>query len=90
MRAKCASSGCHAGSRIDHEQDDIGFVDRRLGLEAHARLEALIGRVLVAGCVEHVEMQIADAPARQPPVAGHARRVVDKRDFLADQAIEQC
>ena len=45
--------------------------------------------VLVAGGVDHPEVEPEQARLALAPVAGHARPVVDQRQLLADQPVEQ-
>ena len=79
----------HAGARVDHEQDDVGFLDRQLGLLAHAVFEAPIGHVFVTGGVEHAEAEISDMAFGLTAVAGDAGRIIDKRNLAADEPVEQ-
>jgi hypothetical protein len=53
------------------------FLDRQLGLLAHARFEALVGDVLEAGGVDEDEVEVAEAAVGEAAVAGDARLVVD-------------
>ena len=65
-----AVGGRHAGAGVDDEEHDIGIVDRRLGLRAHARFEAVALDVVEAGRVEDAEAQVAQPAPR--PRGGHA------------------
>ncbi len=77
------------GARVDHEQHRVGGCDRGRGLRLHPAGEAC-GRGLVeAGGVDHREGEIAELRAALAAVAGDAGLVVDQRETLADQAIEQ-
>ena len=79
----------HALPRIDDEQRQIRLIDRQLSLHAHARLQALVGDVLKAGGVDQLQVQIAQPSHAKPPVAGHPRLVIDNRQLLAGQPVEQ-
>jgi hypothetical protein len=57
---------------------DVGFLDRQLGLGAHARLQALVGDVLEAGGVDQLQVQVAQAAVGEAAVAGDAGLVVDQ------------
>ena len=74
---------------IGQEEDQIGLVDRRLGLGAHAAFERGGQGVLEAGGVDDVEAQVVEPRRMDAPVARHARRVVDQRQLAADQPVEQ-
>src|SRR5690606_17107823 len=63
--------------------------DGHLGLAAHARFEAVVVGVLIAGGIDQREGQIADPPHALAPVAGDAGRVVDDGELLAHQPVEQ-
>jgi hypothetical protein len=78
-----------AGARVEQQQRDIGLADRLLGLLAHAGLERLVEHILQAGGVDHGEVEVAEMPCAEAPVARHARLVVHQRQLLADQAVEQ-
>ena len=78
-----------AGARIDQEEDRIGRGDRGFGLRPHAAGQALGRRLLEAGGVDHREGEIAEPRLALAAVAGDARPVVDQREPLADQPVEQ-
>jgi hypothetical protein len=79
----------HAGAAVDHQQRDVGFLDRGLGLLAHPGFQAVVERVLEPGGVDHREIEIAEMRLADPAVAGDAGLIVDDRQLLADQAVEQ-
>ncbi len=79
----------HAGARIVHEQDDVGFANGKFGLLAHAIFEGAIGAVLVASGIEDLKAQIGNPAFRFAAVARDARRVIHQRDALTDEAVEQ-
>jgi len=82
-------AGCHALPGVDQEQHDIGFLDRQLGLGAHARLQAVVVDILEAGGVDQGQVQVAQTAAGEAPVAGHAGPVVNDGELLARQPVEQ-
>ena len=78
----------HAGPRIDQEQHEIGLGDGRFRLLAHARGKPLIPGLEPRGIDEgdgaRPKLGLGLAPvARQPGL------VVDQRQLLADQPVEQ-
>ena len=79
----------HPGAGVDDEQRDIGPGERGLGLRAHPPGQA--GRVLVlpAGGVDHGELQADQFRFAEAPVAGYAGLVIDQRQLLADEPVEQ-
>ena len=93
----CAAQKCgegfihrrHANARIDQKQNDVRFLDRHLRLLAHARFERRVGDVLEASRVDQREVQIAEFAARLTAVARYAWCVINDRNLLAMQAIEQ-
>jgi hypothetical protein len=62
---------------------------RRLGLLAHPGFEAVVGDVLVAGGVDQRQVHVADVAISVPTVAGHTRPIIDEREALAHQPVEQ-
>jgi hypothetical protein len=79
----------HAGARIDQEKRRIGFADRGDGLRPHPARQRLRILVLIACRVDDAEFETEQSRIALAPVAGHARTVVDKRQLLADEAVEQ-
>ncbi len=78
-----------AGAGIDHEQDEIGLVDCRFGLGAHAAGQGFGVDILQAGGIDEADAQIADLRLAQATVPGNARPVVDQRQAAADHTVEQ-
>ena len=74
---------------VHHEQDQLGVIQRRLGLFAHARFQALVGDVLEARGVDQGQVDVADVAVRIATVARHPRPVIDEREFFAHQSVEQ-
>ena len=85
MSAKVLSSGSSPALGVDHEEDEIGLADGDLGLRAHAALQGLGRRILEAGRVDHVEIEVVEAGRMDAAVAGDARRVVDQRQLAGRQ-----
>ena len=74
---------------VDHEQGDVGLAHRGLGLLAHPAGQRGGVDVLEAGGVHDAEFEPEQLPLALAAVARHAGAIVDQRDALADQAIEQ-
>ncbi len=79
----------HAGARVEHEQGDLGAFDRNLGLRAHPARQAVGVLVFPAGGVDHREVEPEQVRLAETAVARDAGLVVDQRQFLADQPVEQ-
>jgi hypothetical protein len=78
-----------AGARVDQQQRDIGRLDRALGLRRMraSRLSSLMSSSPAVSNTRNrrsPSLRVALAP-----VAGDARQIVDQRQALADQAVEQ-
>ncbi|MNQ82424.1 hypothetical protein D3C85_974740 [compost metagenome] len=80
----------HALAGVHHEHDHFGVVERGLGLLAHTRFQAVVGDVFVAGRVDQRQIHVADIAVGIATVTGHARAIIDKRQTLADESVEQC
>ncbi len=79
----------HADPGIDQEQCHVGLVDRSLGLLAHPPRQGLRILILEPGRVDDPEIEAEQGRVAHPAIARHAGPVVDQRQFLADEAIEQ-
>ena len=79
----------HADARIDHEEDGVGLLHRGFRLPAHAPDERAVGALLEAGRVDDGEGEIGELRLPLAPVARDARAVVDERELLADEPVEQ-
>ena len=77
------------GARIDQQQTDIRILDRDLGLGAHLRLQTFLFLVVIAGGVDQTQVHIAETAHGLTAVARDARPVIDNRQRLSRQAIEQ-
>ncbi len=93
--SRAADQGCDApvyggefGAGVDHKDDKVRFRDGLLGLLAHARRDAAGLGILQPRRVGEDDLMLADADARFLAVARQARHVVDKREPLACEAVE--
>ena len=77
------------GARVDHEHQRIRKGDRGFGLLLHPRGERALGALVEAGGVDHGEFEIAETPIALAAVAGDAGLVIDQRQLLPDQPVEQ-
>ena len=78
----------HAGPRVDQEQHQIGLGDRRLRLLAHARGKPLIPGLEPRG-IDEGDGARPKLGLGLAPVARQTGLVVDQRQLLADQPVEQ-
>ena len=78
-----------AFARIDQEQSRVGVAHRGLGLLAHSAGKRLRVLVLEARGVDHPELESEQVRLALAPVAGDAGAVVDQRQALADEPVEQ-
>ncbi len=85
-----AVGGQEPGTGVDHEQHRVGGFHRGGGLRLHAAGEARGRGFVETGGVDHREVEIADMGAARAAVAGDAGLVVDQRETLANEAVEQC
>src|SRR3982750_24340 len=66
-----------------------GLCDRGLRLLLHAGGQRPLGALIEAGGVDDREVEIAEPGLALAAIAGDARQVIDKRELLPDQAVEQ-
>ena len=78
-----------AGAGIDHEQHAVGGGDARLCLLAHAGGQRAFRGFLKTGRVDYREAQVRELGIALATVTCHARPVIDQREFLAHQPVEQ-
>ena len=78
-----------ADAGVDHEEDGVGLGDGGLGLDAHAPGEARRLALLEARRVDDREAEIAELGVALAAVARDAGLVVDQRQLLADEPVEQ-
>ena len=76
-------------ARVDHEQRGVGTFQADLGLRAHAAGERLGVLVLPPGGVDDGEVHASQDRIAHAAVARHPGLVVDQRQLLADQPVEQ-
>ncbi len=86
---KGAIGGREADAGIDHEEQGIGQRDRGLGLLLHPRGQRALGAFVEAGGVDDGEFEIAEPGLALAAIAGDAGQVIDERELLSDQAVEQ-
>gem|GEM_PF-4239642 len=77
------------GARIDHEKCHIGGFQRRFGLLAHAAGKRFGLVVLPTRRIDDLEFQAEQFGIAEAAVARNARLVVDERELLADEPVEQ-
>ena len=77
------------GAGIDHEHQRVGERDRGFGLLLHPRGQRALGALVEASGVDDGEFEIAQTRLAFAAVAGDAGFVIDQRQLLPDQAIEQ-
>ena len=78
-----------ADAGIDDEEDHVGVADGGLRLGAHAAEERFLVGLLEPCGVDDAEFQVAEPSLALAAVSGDARLVVDERELLADEAVEQ-
>ena len=78
-----------AGAGVDHEKQRVGEFDRRLGLLLHARGQRAPRALIEPRGIDDGEAQVAEPGLALAAVTGHARGVVDQRELLPDQTVEQ-
>ena len=76
-------------ARVDHEHQGIGKPDRGLGLLLHPRGQRTLGALVEARGIDDGEFEIAETPLALAAVAGDAGLVIDQRELLSDQPVEQ-
>src|SRR5262249_30985887 len=76
-------------SRVDDEQNDVGLVDGRQHLAAHALDEGLDGGGIEPAGVDHRRLPAPERPPAVEPVPRHPGHVAHQRLPAADQAIEE-
>ena len=77
------------GARIEQEQRDVGLRNGGLGLLAHPAGKRGGVLVLVTGGVDDAEIEPDEVRVALAAVAGDAGGVVDERELLADEAVEE-
>ena len=76
-------------ARVDHEQRDVAIFHRRFSLHPHPAGQAVGVLIFITGGVDDGEVEAEQMRLALTPVAGDAGLVVDQRELLADQAVEQ-
>ena len=78
----------HPRPRIDHEQNEIGLGDGRFSLLAHARRQPLVPGLQSRG-IDEGDGAGPEFGLGLAPIARQARLIVDQRELLADELVEQ-
>ena len=78
-----------AGLGVHQEENEIGFLDGDLGLQAHAARQRPSRRVFEAGRVDHIEKDVVEFGGMNAAVAGDAGGIVDKSQLATGQAVEK-
>ena len=81
--------GGHTSARIDDEQADIRHFHRPLRQATHASLQAVVGGIFQTGAINDSKAQITQPRLTLAQVARDTGLVVDQRQFLADETVEQ-
>ena len=76
-------------ARVDHEHQRVREPNRGFGLLLHPRGQRALGALVEAGGVDDGEFEIAEPGLALAAVAGDAGLVIDQREFLPDQPVEQ-
>ena len=74
---------------VNHEQRHIGASNAHLGLRAHAAGQAGGIGILPAGGIDDGEIEADEMGLAHAPVSRDAGLIVDQRQFLADESVEQ-
>jgi hypothetical protein len=74
---------------VDEEHRNIGVANRRFGLRAHAPRERIRILVLKPGGVDDPKVEAKQLRFAFPAITGYAGPVVDQREALADEAVEE-
>ena len=82
-------NGCWTRACVDHEKYDVGLIDRRFRLRAHASGKAFRCRLFEPSRIYHRERNVAETGLALAPVARDTGPVVDQRQPSTDQSIEQ-
>ncbi|MHC2559097.1 hypothetical protein ACVIVD_001091 [Bradyrhizobium liaoningense] len=84
-----AIGGRETNAGIDDEEQRVGLRDRGFGLLLHARGQRALGAFVETGGIDDGELEVAEPGLAFAAVAGDARQVIDKRELLSNQAVEQ-
>ncbi len=75
--------------RVHDEEHEVGLGDREIGLLAHRGLHRSRARIVETAGVDERELAAAPVRGRVDPIARRAGEVLDDRDALTDEAVEQ-
>ena len=76
-------------ARVDHEHQRIGKRDRGFGLLLHPRRQRTLGALVEARGIDDGEFEIAEPRLALAAIAGDAGLVIDQRELLPNQPVEQ-
>ena len=79
----------HPVASINHEQTDIGHINRAFGQTAHTALQTVVRHIFQTRRIHNGKPQIRQPRFTFAQVARHARLVIDQRQSLADKAVEK-
>ena len=74
---------------VEHEHQRVGEFDRGFGLLLHPRRQRALGALVETGGIDDGEFEIAETSLALAAVAGDAGFVIDQRELLPDQPVEQ-
>ena len=76
-------------ARVDHKHQGVGEADRRFRLLLHSRGQRALGALVEASSIDDGEFEIAKTRLTFAAVARDTGFVIDERELLPDQPIEQ-
>ena len=76
-------------THVNQEQRRVRLTDRRFRLLPHSAGQRMRFLILEPGCVDQPEFKSEQGSFALTPVAGDAWPIVDQRQALADEAVEQ-
>jgi hypothetical protein len=79
----------HPFARVDQEQGGVGVTHCRFGLRTHPPRQGVRVLVLEPRRIDHPKVEPEQLRLALAAVARHARPVVDQREALADEPVEQ-
>jgi len=74
---------------VDHEKYDVGLVDRRFRLRAHASGQAFRRSLFEPGRIDHGERDVTETAFPLAPITRDTGPVIDQRQAPTHQPIEQ-
>ena len=80
----------YSDARIHHEQANVSHIDSAFGQAAHPALQTVVCDVFQPGRVNNCKTQICQTRSTLAQIACDTGLIVDQRQTLANQAVEQC